>query len=130
MDRIGWESSGICNTCVILKAIIAWKFSIFLFEVVTESQRSINHRSRSMDPTADVLLPRISCSLSIRVRSSIWVVAEGGLSLCCVVLRTEDRRLPVLMKMKNSSCSLGLVVILCFIRVLSTRKGCTMLTFI
>ena len=86
--------------------------------------------SSLVDPTADGLLPRISCSLSIRVRSSIWVVAEGGLSLCCVVLRTEDRRLPVLMKMKNSSCSLGLVVILCFIRVLSTRKGCTMLTFI
>ena len=109
MDRIGWESSGICNTCVILKAIIAWKSSIFLFEVVTESQRSINHRSRSMDPTADVLLPRITCSLSIRVHFSIWVDAEGGLLLWCAALRLEDRQRPVLTKKKNSSSNLDLL---------------------
>ena len=80
--------------------------------------------SRSMDPTADVLLPRISCSLPIRVYFSIWVDAEGGLLLWCAALRLEDRRRPVLTK-KNSSCSLDFVVISCFIKVLPVRRGCT-----
>ena len=86
--------------------------------------------SSLVDPTADGLLPRISCSLSIRVRSSIWVVADGGLSLRCAVLRTDEHRLPVLTKKKNNSGRLGLVVISCFIRVLSARKGFTVLAFI
>ena len=87
--------------------------------------------SSSMVPTADGLLPRISCSLLFGVRSSFWMAADGGWLLWCASLRSEDRQLPVsTKKKKNSSGWLGLVVILCFIRVLSTRKGCTMLTFI
>ena len=86
--------------------------------------------SSSMVPTADGLLPRISCSLLFGVRSSFWMAADGGWLLWCASLRSEDRRLPVSTKKKNSSGWLGFVVILCFIRVLSTRKGCTMLTFI
>ena len=86
--------------------------------------------SSSMVPTVDGLLSRISCSLLFGVRSSFWMAADGGWLLWCASLRSEDRRLPVSTKKKNSSGWLALVVILCFIRVLSTRKGCTMLTFI
>ena len=35
--------------------------------------------SRLVVPTAERLLPRIFCSLSFGVRSSIWVAMEGGL---------------------------------------------------
>ena len=58
--------------------------------------------SSSMVPTADGLLPRISCSLLFRVRSSFWMAADGGWLLWCASLRSEDRRLPVSTKKKNS----------------------------
>jgi len=76
-----------------------------------------------MVPMADGLLPRISCSLLFGVRSSFWMAADGGWLLWCASLCSEDRRLPVPTKKKNSSGRLGLVVISCFIWGPFHKKG-------
>nr|TKW20210.1 hypothetical protein SEVIR_4G071001v2 [Setaria viridis] len=84
--------------------------------------------ARSRRLTADVLLPRTSCSYpKLGVRSWIWLGEFGGLILGYQPWRIgkQNRIFVPTKEKKNSRCSRDLVVILILLRVLSARKGCT-----
>ena len=79
-------------------------------------------------PTADGLSLRISCSLPmLGVCSLIWKGEVGGWLNRCSAWRTGERRRRLELRKKKNSW--GLVVIFQFLRVLSIKKGCTVLLF-
>ena len=71
---------------------------------------------------------KISCSFPmLGVCSLIWKGEVGGWSNRCSAWRTGERRRRIELRKKKNSW--GLVVIFHFLRVLSVKKGCTVLLF-
>ena len=85
-------------------------------------------RCQIMEPTADGLSPRISCSLPMfGVRSLIWKGEDGGwMDRFPARASGELQRQLELRKKKHSW---GLCVIFQLLRVLFVKKGCTALLF-
>ncbi|KAG2650959.1 hypothetical protein PVAP13_1NG215695 [Panicum virgatum] len=84
-------------------------------------------RCQIMEPTADGLLSRISCSLPMfGVRSMIWNGEDGGWMDRSVARASGERQRQIELRKKHSW---GLCVIFQLLRILSVSKRCTALLF-
>ena len=83
-----------------------------------------------MEPTADGLSPRISCSLPMfGVRSRIWKGEDGGWMNRCAVRQAGEQRTMQLARSEEEEEQLGSLCNFSVTQGSFCKKGCTVLLF-